>query len=190
MRECLLFDHGEMYSDENIQHLITSEITLNKVYYNRYYDGDIEDMLTNLKAYIVDGIFTRQIVNIVILAAAKALSVNMCIYKNNGDRAILYMQQSNPPSTCDIYLKYSNEHYDAIVTKFPLRKVQNYSQAIDTGKGHYNPKVSHLLGNDQSYFNNIGIDFTLCESSVIVNDNIANIKSSTPVKSSTEKCTD
>ena len=101
---------------------------------------------------------------------------------------MLYMQQSNPPSTRDIYLKYSNEHYDTIVTKFPLRKVEHYSTAIHDRKGHFNPKVSHLFGNDQSYFNNIGIDFTLSESGSILPDNMTNIKSSTPVKSNTNRC--
>ena len=85
MCKCPLFDHGEMYLDQNIQDLITSEITLNKVYYNWYYDGDIKDMLTNLESYIMEGIFTHQIVDTVILAAAKALSVNMYIYKNNAN---------------------------------------------------------------------------------------------------------
>ena len=74
-------------------------------------------MLRSLDRYIVVGVYTQQVVDIAILAAANILRVNMCIYKNENGVANLYAQpsNSNPPSTRDVYLAYSNEHYDSIV---------------------------------------------------------------------------
>ena len=68
--------------------------------------------------YIVISVYTQQVVDIAILAAANILRVNMCIYKNENGVANLYAQpsNSNPPSTCDVYLAYSNEYYDSIVS--------------------------------------------------------------------------
>ena len=120
LRKCLLHDHSEMYSNDVIGRLITSEIFNNNQYYKRYYSGNLESMLHSLNNYIKDGVYSQQVVDIVVLAAAKCLSVNLCIYKKYGDNAILYMQPSNPPSTRDIYLRYNNEHYDAIVSKNSL----------------------------------------------------------------------
>ena len=71
-------------------------------------------MLQALDRYIFKGVFTHQVVDIAILAAGTILCVNMCIYKNENGKAILYSQPTNPPSERDVYLCYRNEHYDSI----------------------------------------------------------------------------
>ena len=73
----------------------------------------------SLDRYIVVGVYTQQVVDIAILAAVNILRVNMCIYKNENGIANLYAQpsNSNPPSTRDVYLAYSHEHYDSIVSR-------------------------------------------------------------------------
>ena len=71
-------------------------------------------MLRALDRYIFKGVFTHQVVDIAILAAGTILRVNMCIYKYENGKAILYSQPTNCPSKCDVYLCYSNEHYDSI----------------------------------------------------------------------------
>ena len=48
------------------------------------------------------------------------------------------MQPSNPPSTRDIYLRYNDEHYDAIVSKNSLSPNQKQK----------NIEVSDLLSNE------------------------------------------
>ena len=147
LRKCLLHDHSEMYSNDVIGCLITSEIFNNNQYYKRYYSGNLESMLRSLDNYIKHGVYSQQVVDIVVLAAAKCLSVNLCIYKKYGDNAILYMQPSNPPSTRDIYLQYNDEHYDAIVSKNSLSP--NQKQKII--------EVSDLLSNeDLQYLNKLG----------------------------------
>ena len=145
--KCLLHDHPEMYSNDVIGRLITSEIFNNNQYYKRYYSRNLESMLCSLDNYIKDGVYSQQVVDIVVLAAAKCLSVNLCIYKKYGENAILYMQPSNPPSTCDIYLRYNNEHYDTIVSKNSLSPNQKQK----------NIEVSDLLSNkDLQYLNKLG----------------------------------
>ena len=101
---CLLYNHGEMYTNNVIAELITSEIYNNNQYYIRYYSGDIKEMLCSLDMYITQGVYSHQIVDIVVLAAAKCLSVNLCIYKKYGDNAILYMQPSNPPPVPETFI--------------------------------------------------------------------------------------
>ena len=78
---CLFYDHGEMFTNEAICALIRSEIVNNNEYYRRFFSGEIEEMLQTLDKYLNKGIYRQQIVDIVVLAAAKCLSVNLCIYK-------------------------------------------------------------------------------------------------------------
>ena len=73
MRMCLLCDHGEMYTNDVIAELITSEIYNNNQYYIRYYSGDIKEMLRSLDMYITQGVYSHQIVDIVVLAGSKML---------------------------------------------------------------------------------------------------------------------
>ena len=115
---CLERDHGLIFTDTDIKKLITYEVFQNNNYYINFYDGTILSMLHSLDRYILLGVYTQQVVDIAILAAANILRVNMCIYKNENGVANLYAQPSNanPPSTCDVYLAYSNEHYDSIVS--------------------------------------------------------------------------
>ena len=111
---CLEHDHGMIFMEEDIKRLITYEVFQNNNYYSTFYDGSILCMLWALDRYIFKGVFTHQVVDIAILTAGTILCVNMCIYKNENGKAILYLQPTNPPSKRDVYLCYSNEHYDSI----------------------------------------------------------------------------
>ena len=114
IRFCLEHDHGMIFTEEDIKRLITYKVFQNNNYYSTFYDGSILCMLWALDRYIFKGVFTYQVVDIAILAAGTILCVNMCIYKNENDKAILYSQPTNPPGERDVYLCYSNEHYDSI----------------------------------------------------------------------------
>ena len=63
--------------------------------------------------------YSQEVVDIAVLVTAKVLHVNMCIYKEQNGKALLITQTSDPPSTCDVYLKYDKEHYDAICSMTP-----------------------------------------------------------------------
>ena len=114
LRYCLERDHGIKFTEGDIKKLITYEVFQNNNYYQNFYNGSVLSMLRSLDRYIIKGIYTHQVVDIAILAAANILRVNLCIYKNVNDHAILYAQPTDPPSPRDVYLKYDNEHYDLI----------------------------------------------------------------------------
>ena len=114
IRFCLERDHGMIFMEEDIKRLITYEVFQNNNYYSTFYDGSILCMLWALDRYIFKGVFTHQVVDIAILAAGTILRVNMCIYKNENGKAILYSQPTNPPRERNVYLSYNNEHYDSI----------------------------------------------------------------------------
>ena len=117
IRLCLERDHGMIFTDGDIKKLITYEVFQNKSTYIQYYDGTVLAMLCSLDRYIVHSIYSQQVVDIAVLAAGKILRVNMCIYKNQQGKAILYSQPCNPPTTRDVYLKFDREHYDSICSK-------------------------------------------------------------------------
>ena len=119
IRLCLERDHGLIFTDADIKKLITYEVFQNNNYYINFYHGTVLSMLRSLDRYIDVGVYTQQVVDIAILAAANILRVNMCIYKNENGIANLYAQpsNSNPPSTRDVYLAYNQEHYDSIVSR-------------------------------------------------------------------------
>ena len=114
IRYCIERDHGIIFTEGDIKKLITYEVFQNNNYYRNFYNGSVLSMLRSLDRYIIKGIYTHQVVDIAILAAATILRVNLCIYKNVNNCAILYSQPTNPPSPWDVYLKYENEHYDSI----------------------------------------------------------------------------
>ena len=67
--------------------------------------------------YLVNGNWAQNIVDVAICAAANGLSLNMCIFKNVDNRALLYFLPSSPPATRDIFMRYDHDHYDSIVWK-------------------------------------------------------------------------
>ena len=110
-------DHGMVFTDQDVKNLIMLEVSLNTLkYINFFMTNCCQTMLSQLEQYLTKGIYTNEVCDIAVVAAAKVFSVNMCIYKKQGTKAILYAQTSDPPSSQDVYLKYANEHYDAIVS--------------------------------------------------------------------------
>ena len=86
-----------IFTDGDIKKLITYEVFQNNSTYIQYYDRTVLAMLHSLDRYIVHGIYSQQVVDIAVLAAGKILRVNMCIYKNQQGKVILYSQPCNPP---------------------------------------------------------------------------------------------
>ena len=119
IRLCLEWDHGMMFTESDIKKLITYEVYQNYNYYVTFYDGTIYSMLCSLEEYILKGVFTHQVVDIAVLAAANILQLNLCIYNNVNGKSLLIAQPSCPPSTRDVYLRYKKEHYNSIVEVKP-----------------------------------------------------------------------
>ena len=119
IRLCLEWDHGMMFTESDINKLIMYKVYQNNNYYVTFYDGMIYSMLCSLEEYISKGVFTHQVVDIAVLAAANILRVNLCIYNNVNGKALLIAQPLCLPSTGDVYLRYKKEHYNSIVEVKP-----------------------------------------------------------------------
>ena len=104
-------------STDDIAKIIQSEIYENNESYKKSYNGSIQQMLNALDAYVFKRDWSQSIGDIAVFAAANCLHMNLCIFKNINNRALLYFVQSVTPSDRDVYLKYDHEHYDAIVWK-------------------------------------------------------------------------
>ena len=95
------------------------EVSVNRAKYKNFYSGTFDNMITSLETYLTYGVYSQEVVDIAVLATAKVLCVNMCIYKEQNGKALLITQTSNLPSSHDVYLKYEKEHYDAICLMTP-----------------------------------------------------------------------
>ena len=138
--QCMAWDHGMQFSNFDIKKLLMSEVSVNRGKYKHFYSKSIDTMLTSLEKYLTFGVYSQEVVDIAILATAKVLSVNMCIYKEQNGKTLLITQTSDPPSSCDVYLKYECEHYDAICS---MRPDQN-----KTVKDNISTSVDNLVPND------------------------------------------
>ena len=115
----MVCDHGMQFSHKDLKKLLMSEVSVNRVKYKNFYSGSFDNMLTSLERYLTYGVYSQEVVDITVLATAKVLCVNVCIYKEQNGKALLITQTSDPPSTLDVYLKYDKEHYDAICSMTP-----------------------------------------------------------------------
>ena len=107
-------DHGMQFLHKDFKKLFMSEVSVNRAKYRNFYSGSFDNMLTSLETYLTYGVYSQEVVDIAVLATAKVLCVNMCIYKKQNGKALLITQTSDLPSSRDVYLKYEKEHYDAI----------------------------------------------------------------------------
>ena len=114
-------DHGMQFSHKDLKKLLMSEVPVNRAKYKNFYSGSFDNMLMSLEQYLTYGVYSQEVVDIAVLATVKVLRVNMCIYKEQNGKALLITQTSDPPSTCDVYLKYDKEHYDAICSMTPAK---------------------------------------------------------------------
>ena len=128
------------FSHFDIKKLLMSEVSVNRVKYKKIYSNSIDTMLTSLEKYLTFGVYSQEVIDIAILATGKVLSVNMCIYKEQNGKALLITQTSDPPSSCDVYLKYECEHYDAICSMQPGQN--------KTVKDQISTSVDNLAPND------------------------------------------
>ena len=112
-------DHRMQFSHFDVKKLLMSEVSVNRAKYKNFYSKSIDTMLTSLEKYLTFGVYSQEVVGIATSVTAKVLSVNMCIYKEQNGKALLITQTSDPPSSCNVYLKYEREHYDAICSMWP-----------------------------------------------------------------------
>ena len=97
IQQCMARDHGMQFSNFDIKILLMSEVSVNRGKYKKFYSKSIDTLLTSLEKYLTFGMYSQEVIDIAILATAKVLSVNMCIYKEQNGKALLITQTSNPP---------------------------------------------------------------------------------------------
>ena len=165
LQECLLRDHYLNYPLSNIKELVRSDLFENIELYRTWYPGSNQSFIRAIDKYIDKGVYTNNIVDIAVIAAANCLGVNLCIIQCVNDKAILVFQTSTPHSSRDVYLKYHNEHYDAIVFKSPPPRI--HSQLLESHPSttvfpdQGNDPITEFLNPDNvAYLNNLGVKFT------------------------------
>ena len=91
LHQCLERDHDIKISVDCIKDLLDYEIYQNNGEYIKLYGkGDVKHMLRALDDYLWKGKWAQDIGDIVVFAAAKCLKVNICIFQNVENRAMLF----------------------------------------------------------------------------------------------------
>ena len=92
-------NHGMQFLHKDLKKLLMLEVSVNRAKYKNFYSGTFDNMLTSLETYLTYGVYSQEVVDIAILAAAKVLCVNMCICKEQNGKALLIKQTSDLPSS-------------------------------------------------------------------------------------------
>ena len=91
-------------------------------YYHKYYiDHDDNKMAKGVELYPKDGVYAQKCVDLVVNAAKNFFNVNIGIFQEVNTLIHCINYTTKQPTNRDIFLKYSHEHYEAIV-KRPSRK--------------------------------------------------------------------
>ena len=97
LQQCLIRDHCIHIPLDFIKRVVDSEIYEHCYVYRPSYAQSMKAMFAATNDYLVNGNWAQNIVDVAVCAAANGLSVNMCIFKNVDNRALLYFLSSNPP---------------------------------------------------------------------------------------------
>ena len=165
LQKCLLRDHYIDCPLDNIKELVRSDLFENIELYKTWFPGSNQIFIRAVDNYIDKGIYTNNIVDIAVIAAANCLCLNLCIIQCVNDKAVLVFQTATPPSNRDVYLKYHNEHYDSIVFISPPPKIKskliqpNPSTQLFPTQGN-DPITQFLNSDDVAYLNKMGVKFT------------------------------
>ena len=78
-------------------------------------------MIKGVELYLKEGVYGQECVDLVIDAATRIFKVNIGIFQELNDLIHCINYKCKTPTDRDIFLKYHNEHYEAIV-KIPEKK--------------------------------------------------------------------
>ena len=122
---------------ETISQSIYSHIQENSYYYNDFHSGDEHKLLSDIEEFYSTQIYDHDIVDVIIHAAAQALNLNIYPYQEcEGHTKILKQLCGIKQAKC-VCLKYSSDHYDAIVNASKESLVSDYlftEQAIQVNQ--------------------------------------------------------
>ena len=126
----VLFDEfGENFDIDTLKALFILEIWTNQQYYCKYYtDHDDNKMVKGVELYLKDGVYAQECVDLIVDAATKLFNVNIGIFQEVNKLIHCINYTAKQPSNRDIFLKYSNEHYKAIVKRVLPKKKNGKSK--------------------------------------------------------------
>ena len=118
IRDVLWNEFGEKYDIQTLKTLFISEIWAQKDYYRKYstYEDD-NKMIAGVELYIPKGIYGQECVDLVVDAATKIFNVNIDIFQQADSKIHCINYKSKTPTNRDIFLKFDNQHYEAVVNK-------------------------------------------------------------------------
>ena len=112
-------DHDEEMSGEKLQSSILNHMEANVDYYQKLHTGNV---LKDVKRYFKLGTYCDSIVDIVVIAVARALNINLKIYQRGTSGNIQIQEHITNTTGKEIHLKFTHDnsnvamnHYDCIL---------------------------------------------------------------------------
>ena len=112
-------DHDEEMSVEKLQSSILNNMEANVDYYQKFHTGNV---LKDVKRYFKFGTYYNSIVDIIVIAAARALNMNLKIYQRGTSGNIQIQEHITNATGKEIHLKFTHDninvamnHYDCIL---------------------------------------------------------------------------
>ena len=135
IRDVLWNEFGEKYDIQTLKALFISEIWAQKDYYHKYstYEND-NKMIEGVELYIQKGIYGQECVDLVVDAATKIFNVNIGIFQEADSKIHCINYKSKTPTNRDIFLKFDNQHYEAVVKRVGRKRNQEEPTIKDLGQ--------------------------------------------------------
>ena len=117
LRVCM--DHDEDMSLGKLQSSILDHMEANVDYYHKFHTGNV---LKDVKRYLKFGTYCNSIVDIIVIATARALNMNLKIYQKGTSGDIQILEHIANATGKEIHLKFTHDnsnmaknHYDSIL---------------------------------------------------------------------------
>ena len=112
-------DHGEEMTLAKLQSSILDHMATNVNYYKHFHTGNV---LKDVKRYFKFGTYCNSIVDLIVVATARALNMNLKIYQKGPLGNIQILEHITNATAKEIHLKFThdpsnvaNNHYDSIM---------------------------------------------------------------------------
>ena len=101
-------DYGQRYTLDYLKEEIFEEIKRDSKFYLLFTTGSVQDMLCSTLSYLKYRKYMHSVVDVVVLAASKALKVNLFIFSHNqSEDSVLLVPAPFRGSKVNILLKYN-----------------------------------------------------------------------------------
>ena len=117
--QAVCMDHDEEMSVEKLQSSILNHMEANVDYYQQFHTGNV---LKDVKRYFKLGTYCNSIVDIIVIAVARALNINLKIYQRGTSGNIQIQEHITNTTGKEIHLKFTHDnsnvamnHYDCIL---------------------------------------------------------------------------